>query len=155
MRRDNWEKIVEETYEEIYRFSLRMLNSPEDARENTQDTFLRAFRSLKGDEPQTQVRQWLYTIARNSCIDRRRWWNRWRNFISQHAVEVKGHESRVDWEPIFNLPQRQREVFILRHWHGFSTEETAQILGISDGAVKSHLKRAIGKLKESYLREEK
>lgn len=52
---------------------------------------------------------------------------------------------------VCNLPQRQKEVFILRHWHGFSTKETADLLSIGEGSVKSHLSRAIDKIKLDLL----
>ena len=54
---------------------------------------------------------------------------------------------------VARLSQRQREVFILRHWHGFSTEETAEQLGLNCGTVKSHLKRAIDHLKHELASE--
>jgi RNA polymerase sigma factor (sigma-70 family) len=50
--------------------------------------------------------------------------------------------------PIQTLPTRQKEVFILRHFHEFSTSETAKILQISEGTVKSTLSDAVQHLKQ-------
>lgn len=80
-----------------------------------------------------------------------RWWNR---FFNNHAsAEVDTGESQeVELAlaikgALKELPRRQHEVFVLRHWHGFSTAETAELLGIDQGTVKSQLKRAIDKIK--------
>jgi RNA polymerase sigma factor (sigma-70 family) len=48
---------------------------------------------------------------------------------------------------------RQREVFILRHWHGFSTAETAELLQLHEGTVKSHLKRGVETVKGALRRD--
>lgn len=150
-----WTSIVDALYEDIYRFSLRFLGSPEDARDATQEAFTKAFSALRGDEQLEAVRPMLYTIARNCCIDKTRWWRRWKKFLQGYEdPRENASDARIDWGPILELPTRQREVFILRHWHGFSTEETAKILAISEGAVKSHLKRAIERLKQTCLENE-
>ena len=49
-----------------------------------------------------------------------------------------------------HIPQRQREVFVLRYLEGFSTRETAQIVACSEGTVKTHLSRAVARI-ESFF----
>jgi RNA polymerase sigma-70 factor (ECF subfamily) len=87
-------------------------------------------------------------------IDKQRWWKRFgAKQDSSDLCDLKA--SAVNEPAIFilkhlaKLPLRQREVFVLRHWHGFSTTECAKLLNIGEGSVKSHLSRAVAGLKKA------
>jgi RNA polymerase sigma factor (sigma-70 family) len=101
------------------------------------------------------MRFFLFRSARNTFYDRFRSLKRlfkFQNSQAQEVPEVKDASLKlVLTELIEELPDRQKEVFILRHWHGFSTEETANLTGLNPGTVKSHLSRAIDKLKTGLL----
>ena len=145
-----WNDLVEKFHERIYAFSWHMLGARHEAEDVTQETFLRAYRS-RGRLRTSNVKAWLYSIARNACLDRQRWWKRWQiRAVNQTAEQglVPDSQALLELTQIIErLPVRQREVFVLRHWHGFSTLETADLLGLSEGSVKSHLSRAVEKLK--------
>ena len=147
----NWDEFVEQYYAPIYRFCYHILGSREEAEDLTQDTFFKAYRSFSSITKQESVRSWIYSIARNGCIDRKRWWKR---FLPREpeGEELQAPASSPDLSMTLSkliqaLPLKQREVFVLRHWHGFSTREVADFLRIDEGTVKSHLKRAVDKLK--------
>lgn len=147
-----WEKLAGEHYAVIYRYSLHLSGSKSDAEDITQETFLRARKAKTTPEPEGE-RRWLYTIARNITIDRQRWWNRWGNSRDAELDQKQSDGSPMEpttfiLKHLAVLPLRQREVFILRHWHGFSTTECADFLHISVGSVKSHLSRAVAALKK-------
>lgn len=143
----HWQKLVDEYYDAIFRFALHMLADRSDAEDATQQTFLKAFRSLSQLQDEAKSRAWLYAIARNVSHDHLRSLKR----IVRHSLEIvhfEAHTSPVSpvgrelLAAIQRLPRMQREVFLLREWHDFSTHETAEALGIADGSVKSHLSRA-------------
>lgn len=150
----DFDPIIDEFYTPIYRFCLFFLGSEAEAADATQDTFVKAHRSINSIRKNESTKHWIYAIARNTCIDRKRWWKRLRLFQEQSVASERVEQSEdlkiLLKRLIAELPERQREVFILRHWHGFSTEETAQLLRVEEGTVKSHLKRAIDKLKSDF-----
>ena len=147
----NWDEFVAEYYAPIYRFCFHILGSREEAEDLPQDTFFKAYKSFSSVTKQESIRSWIYSIARNGCIDRKRWWKRF--LPASHEVEdLRSTPESPDLSMTLSklvsaLPQKQREVFVLRHWHGFSTSEVADFLKIDEGTVKSHLKRAVDKLK--------
>ncbi|MDC0357791.1 RNA polymerase sigma factor [Oligoflexia bacterium] len=153
-----WETLVKEYYPRIYAYALKLLGSEADAEDIAQEVFLKAFKSKKQDLSPLALKQWLYVVARNRCIDKQRWWKR-RRLLFQSG-ELEGQSSSANEPTIFlsrlltKIPPRQREVFILRHWHDFSTQATAKLLGISTGTVKSSLKKAIHTIKEELKKEQ-
>jgi RNA polymerase sigma-70 factor (ECF subfamily) len=145
-----WEEIVELYYTSIFRFCRQFLGSHTEAQDATQIVFYKACKRLPTRKDKSTTRSWLYQIARNTCIDKVRWWKRY--FTFRDSIEVSFANapttiSKTLREAVSALPTRQREVFILRHWHDFSTEQTAEQLGITPGSVKTHLKRAIKTLR--------
>ena len=106
--------------------------------------------------------RWLTRVAVNACRDRRRsgWWKWWRSQSTEFEESEFAHHDpdpeqvalaeetrRTIWEAFRRLPTRQREVFALRYLEGCSTEETAEALGLSTGSVKTHLFRAVHRMR--------
>lgn len=142
-----WVQFVEEYYPRIYAFCVQSLNSGAEGEDATQNVFLKAWSSWSSLRDYSKVKGWIYAIARNEIVDRARWWKRALSRIGRDPIEqpdVGDPDLVLSLRRLIgNLPVRQREVFILRHYHGFTTEETAALLGIDGGSVKSHLSRAI------------
>jgi len=150
-----WEEFVHRYYQDIYSFCFHFSGNQHDAEDATQATFLKAWSKFSTLRDRNAARGWLYSIARNSCLDQCRWWKRFLGFknhlSNEHQTDGDSDLARTLETLIAALPLKQREVFILRHWHGFSTEETANMLGIKVGTVKSHLKRAIDSLRQKII----
>jgi len=154
----------------IYRFALRMTRSEEEARDVTQETFLRMMRNLERYDPAYNFNTWLYRIARNLCIDRARHRSRWRMAFHAPAEEeeegdpmavlpdqrnsqLEGLLSREMQERIerclHQIKPNYREVLVLFHFEELSYQEIAQVLQIPIGTVMNRIFRARQQLREA------
>ena len=153
----------------VYGLCLRLLRSDHDADSATQDTFLKAFRTL-ARSPEIVIEEpakWLTRIAINTCLDqlRSRRWQFWRrrppaaeeaaalagataNYRSaEEALAARDFSGRFT-TALEKLSPRQRAVFVLRHEEDKSLDEIAEALHLDVGTVKAHMARALKKLRE-------
>ena len=137
---------------QIYNYCLHQLSSREEAEDAVQTTFMNAFRGLKrGIVPEAE-QAWLFKIAENVCLSRRRSsWRRGRvespnDFeVLQEIVPSRG--SRADEligleDALEAMPENQRRAILLREWQGLSYREIAGELAISQAAVETLIFRA-------------
>ena len=154
--------LVELNQDRLFASMLQVTGSPEEAEEVVQDAFIRAFIKLNTFQGNSQFFTWLYRIAFNSALSRRR---RYRSKVSldqlrDHAgTEIVVEQPSVD-EPLLQgeriaivqqalqeLSEDHRAILVLREMEGFSYEQIAEIAGISIGTVRSRLSRARAQLK--------
>ncbi len=165
---NSFDVLVEEHYTRVYNTALRMLSDPDRAADATQAAFVRAFRSLESFRGDSSFSTWLYRITANVCLDELR--NRPQEpvsltFVSNEDEEleersipdnctepaarvVRDERQRVVHQAIQQLSTEYRVVLVLYDLEGCSYKDTAQILGIPVGTVKSRLNRARSALKE-------
>ncbi len=160
-----FDTLVSERSGEIYGLLYRMTENTEEARDLTQETFLRAFQSIGSFRGDADLRTWIYRIAINQARNRWRWWRRRRrdSTVSLDAIEGQrnqplsatlaedsnnpeqdtlAHErERALRKALRSLSSVYRETVILRDIEGFSYEDIAATLEISVGTVKSRLAR--------------
>jgi len=155
-----FEPFAELVWAKIYQFGIRMCRQREDAEEIAQDTVLAAYRKIGDLRDPEGVRAWIFRIAKNACLMKRR--------RSGYEPPIVSLESGADTTPIdvadegvpadeqllmneqmdalqtalAELPETFREVFLLRLVEGLSTEETAYALSLSEDLVKQRLRRA-------------
>lgn len=167
--RAEFARLVETYHELIYRLAIKMLNNPQDAEDVLQETFIKAYRHLKGFDGRSSLSTWLYRIATNEALMLLR-----RKKPVQVSVDetIETEEGEVeplqivDWccipedelmsaearihldRAIDKLPSSLRVVFILRDIQGLSTRETGEVLNLSETAVKTRLSRARLRLRE-------
>jgi len=161
-----FEQLVNERSGEIYGLLYRLTENSEEARDLTQETFLRAFQSIGHFRGDADLKTWIYRIAINQARNRWRWWRRRRrdSTVSIDSTDVDGRPTLVttlrangssDPEQATLAHERERalrtalgsvrriyrEAVVLRDIEGFSYEDIAATLGISIGTVKSRLAR--------------
>ena len=163
-----FDPFVEHFRAKIFHYSWLMCGHREDAEEVAQDTLLRVFQSFAQLREAEQVRPWVFRIAKNACLMKRRK----SIFAPAHELSLdelmpaKHHQNGqvkleiADWSSlpddqvlqaemkavleraIGDLPETYRSVILLRDMEELSTQETAQILEVSEDTVKTRLHRA-------------
>jgi RNA polymerase sigma-70 factor (ECF subfamily) len=172
-----FEALVRQYQGKAYAIAYNMCSGDsEEAKELTQEAFLRAFRSLKNFRGQSSFYTWFYRILINTCLDSRRRRSRWEGIfsfwrrdkhekassdeISDQYPDPKEHSNPMDAlsnkqlaqeirQALASLPEKQRVVFQLKVLHGMRIREIAKIMGSAEGTVKSHLFRATHFMREA------
>jgi RNA polymerase sigma-70 factor (ECF subfamily) len=136
----------------LLHYSLLICRQREDAEEVVQDTLLKLHGHIGELRETTRLRPWAFRIARNVCLMKRRGANKTapREVSIDPHVETSflsrcmenGATIRQFYAAVAHLPEEQLMVFLLRTVEGMTTGETAEVIGISEEAVKGRLKRA-------------
>ncbi len=159
---DAFSELVLRHESKIYGLCLKMLGNPEDAEDCLQEVFMKAYEALPGFRQEARFSTWLYRIAYNACLMRIR--KKKLDTVSLDRPVRMGEDNIerdvADWtmdprsgvmneelnevlaKHINELQPDNRIVFVLRDIHGLSTDDTANVLGLSVPAVKSRLHRA-------------
>ncbi|MBI5496806.1 MAG: RNA polymerase sigma factor [Deltaproteobacteria bacterium] len=161
-----FEELVRRHQRRVFHFVLRSLRNPQAAEDALQEVFLRVVRNAPGYEPRAKFTTWLFTIARNHCIDESRK-NAFRRTESLDAPlsDEDGSATRLDRvaagtagadentdamkirravdAALHKLPEEQREVFILREHAGVQFKEIAEMTGVPENTVKSRMRYAM------------
>ena len=155
--------------DKIYRLALKMLGNVQDAEDVLQETFIKAYNNIDGFEGRSQITTWLYRIAMNETLMLLRKRKRLLTNIDA-GIEMDDGEvipkQIVDWcclpekelmtaetqqiisQAVDTLSEANRAAFLLRDVEGLSTREAADVLGISESALKVRLLRARLALRE-------
>lgn len=155
MRAERFRALYDAHFEGILGFALRRSTTPEDAAGVVSETFLIAWRRLD-EVPDGDARLWLFGVARRvlanrrrSAIRRERLGLRLRNDL---AAAVPDHAERVATTADIQRALRavgtaDREVLELSLWEGLEPREIAAVLGLAEGAARTRLSRARGRLR--------
>jgi RNA polymerase sigma-70 factor (ECF subfamily) len=158
---DAFGEIVRRWERRIFALAYGMLGRDEDARDATQETFLAAFRNLRGFRGEAKVSSWLHRIAVNQCITRQR-----RSKIrSESALDDEQEDSfatPVSYSParvvegrqetlavrraINSLPIELRQVVVMKEFEELTFREIAEALDLPLSTVKSRLYTALKQL---------
>ncbi len=144
--------LYEQYANQVFRYCLHQLGSREEAEDAVQSTFLNAFRGIKrGVVPELEA-AWLFKIAHNVCLSRRR--SAWRRGRIESPTDFEVIEEltpapsrRADeliglQDVLERLPETQRRAILLREWQGLSYREIGAELELSQAAVETLIFRA-------------
>jgi RNA polymerase sigma-70 factor (ECF subfamily) len=167
---DSFNELIRRWERPIYALAYRQLGREEDARDVCQETFLRAYRALKGFRGQSKFSSWLYRIAINLCRD---WLRRERRTpITQVSDDVDLMELAAAQEPAESieeriarndlsraveramaiLPVEQRAAIVLKEYHGLTFQEIADLVGCPLSTVKTRLYQGLTVLRRELTR---
>ena len=164
--------LVDRYQKPILNFTFRYLRNREAAEEAHQEVFLRLVKAAGDYRPTAKFSTWLYTLARNFCIDQNRK-NVFRNHQSldekigndetfsrldrmssneagaeeeSSAKELEGHLYRI----LDELNPEQKDVFLMREMQQLSFEEIAEITHVSSNTVKSRMRYALQAIQKRF-----
>lgn len=157
----------------VYNLAFRMMNHSEDAKDISQEVFLKAYRSLANFDERSAFSTWLYRITHNTCIDEMRKRKGKQNYSLEAELEneegsmqrqiadegdtpeesmLRSEQKSEILQALDTLSEEHKAAIILRDVKGLSYDEIAEILEVSLGTVKSRISRARNQLKNEILK---
>ncbi len=164
-----FELLMEEHFKKIYNIAFRIAGNADDASDMTQEVMLKLFRNIGTFNGNSKFSTWVYRVATNTCLDELKKIRRRSAYSIDNTTDTGDGEilyevedtsptpdiiaekkelSGIVAKAIKALSDDHRAVIVLRDIQGFSYEETAKILGCSEGTVKSRISRARAQLKK-------
>jgi len=156
-------EIVSKYKKFVYLTILRLVQNTEEAKDITQEVFVKALNSLDKFRGDSSLKTWLYRISFNMATNKLRKQS-FKNLFSiskdESFIELPSTESNPEesfaysefekqfFKALAKLPKRQRETFALRYFDNLTYNEISEMLGISIGSLKANYFHAIKKLAE-------
>ncbi len=166
-----------------FRFAMLAVKNEADALDIVQDSMIKLATNYADFETKGEQEQWrplFFTILQNCIMDFHRKDTRWKRWFSRapegedggsDSEQLDNQSLEHEYSPeqylvqeqvgeqalkaIESLPVKQQQCFLLRSWEGFSVAQTADIMKVSQGSVKTHYSRAIHKLTEELIKSER
>lgn len=162
-----FEELVERHKRRAYHIAFDFTRDGEDAKDLSQEAFLKAFINLQNFDGRSSFYTWFYRILVNLCLDYKR---RHKRAPAAEFDETAVSQMEPSHEPprprspeqqvlarqisakvgaaLEALPARQRVAFVLKNHQGLSIKEIAELMDTAEGTVKVHLHRAVTALRE-------
>jgi RNA polymerase sigma factor (sigma-70 family) len=158
----SYRAIMKKYHDQVYNLLYRMVHDKDEVEDLTQEAFIKAFNSLKNFNEEFAFSTWLYKIATNNCIDyiRKR---KLQTFSIDKPLEskdgeysfeipdstyvpdktlIEGQRSKILEDAVNSLPEKYRQVILMRHTEDKDYQEIADELKLPLGTVKAHIFRA-------------
>lgn len=162
-----WDTLVSENERFVYHIAYRMMQNEEEAKDISQEIFLKVYRNLSKFDEKSAFSTWLYRIAVNTCIDALRK-KKGKQTISleeqfQSDTQIQDTKESPEYQylqkeksmyimqTIEKLSPEHRAILLLRDMEDMSYGEIAECLSVSLGTVKSRIARAREQFKKEFL----
>lgn len=169
----SFERLIEKYQHVAYNIAYRMVGNEEDAKDITQEAFIKVFKSITSFREDSSFSTWLYRIVMNTCKDELR---KKKLKVVSIDRDIEVGESSVTFEipdhtyspevvyekkqlhamlsqALTDLPEQNRIVVIMRDVQGFSYEDIAECINIPVGTVKSRINRGRHMLREMITKD--
>lgn len=164
-----FEALVRRHRRPVFAFILRSTGNAARAEDLLQETWLKVLRGARDYQPKARFKTWLYTLARNLCVDQARKESHRRTEPLDAPANGEAGRSLSDSLPddgarpergahnlgvrplleqaLASLPTEQREVFVLREFSGVTFKEISEVTGVPENTVKSRMRYALESLR--------
>ena len=165
-----FEILVRRYMEKAFRIAMDFTHNTEEAKDLSQDAFLRAFSRIRQFDGRSSFYTWFYRLVVNLCLDHTRRkgkiiWERiesetesastpaWLKDTSSSPDEnvIAGETKRKVDETLEAMPNKQRTAFLLRNHQGLSVPDIAKVMKTTEGTVRVYLHRAVTALRQSLV----
>jgi RNA polymerase sigma-70 factor, ECF subfamily len=165
-----FEVLVRRYMEKAFRIAFDFTHNTEEAKDLSQDAFLRAFSRIKQFDGRSSFYTWFYRLVVNLCLDhvRRKGKIVWESLetdpeSANPATWLKDTASTPDEQAIAGetqrrvdftlnaMPNKQRTAFLLRNHQGLSVPDIAKVMKTTEGTVRVYLHRAVAALRQSLM----
>jgi len=165
-----FEVLVRRYMEKAFRIALDFTHDPEEAKDLSQDAFLRAFSRIKQFDGRSSFYTWFYRLVVNICLDymrrkKRVVWERLEREADEgsETIELADDSAKPEEEAIAGetkrrvdrtlqaMPKNQRTAFLLRNDQGLPIPEIAKSMKTTEGTVRVYLHRAVAALRQSLV----
>jgi RNA polymerase sigma-70 factor, ECF subfamily len=165
-----FEILVQRYMEKAFRIALDFTHDTEEAKDLSQDAFLRAFSRIKQFDGRSSFYTWFYRLVVNLCLDHTRRKRKviWERLDSERddglerkeltdntsgpdQVAIAGETKRRVDQTLEAMPKKQRTAFILRNHEGMPIADVARVMQTTEGTVRVYLHRAVAALRQCLV----
>ena len=165
-----FEILIRRYMEKAYHIALDFSHDKEEAKDLSQDAFLRAFSRIKQFDGRSSFYTWFYRLTVNLCLDHTRRKGRviWERLEKEadgamEPIELTDDSATPDQEAMAGetirrvdqtldaMPKKQRTAFLLRNHQGLSITDIAKVMKTTEGTVRVYLHRAVAALRQSLV----
>jgi RNA polymerase sigma-70 factor (ECF subfamily) len=165
-----FEILVRRYMEKAFHIALNFTRNTEEAKDLSQDAFLRAFTRIKQFDGRSSFYTWFYRLVVNICLDftRRKNKIKWESLeaasdgaperpeltdvslLPEDVTMAREAKRRAD-RTLETMPNKQRTAFLLRNHQGLSIADIAKVMKTTEATVRVYLHRAVSALRQSLL----